>query len=334
MRLKKKIRITKNLLEYLILKKKKPFWVDLKLTNRCNLRCKYCGIWERKVKEMSTKDVFKLVDEVEKDCAVISLNGGEPLLRDDIDAIVDYIKKKDGILLCLWTNGILLDKHIQAAKKTDFIGLSMDGPKKIHDMLRGKGSFDKVLEAVDILKKNKVPFYVNMTLNRYNVYYVDWFIEKSRELGFLCNFQPIVVYGQASKDVESLVVPAQRFNKAIRLIISKKRFGTIINTRKSLKMFLDMKNLSISKCRAGYACCHINPDGDVYRCPIDVTKYKAQNCVTKGFKQAFENLPIFPCKGCNSSTYNDLNFSSFGDFIHLWVRSFFKHNRQKIFQNI
>ena len=71
------------------------------ITPRCNMKCKHCLFFNNNCKdlkkELTTEEVFKIIDNVCKDTSVkaIWISGGEPLLRNDIVEICKYIKSKN-----------------------------------------------------------------------------------------------------------------------------------------------------------------------------------------------------------------------------------------------
>lgn len=134
----------------------KIFSFHLDITNHCNEKCKHCyhtfdKYGERK--ELSTKEVFQIIDDV-YDLGVfrITLSGGEALLRPDIMDVLEYIHSKH-MLLVLFTNGLLLDNNIidvLAKNGCALVSLSIYGADAItHDSVTGiEGSFDRTIHAV------------------------------------------------------------------------------------------------------------------------------------------------------------------------------------------
>jgi MoaA/NifB/PqqE/SkfB family radical SAM enzyme len=142
----------------------KPTLVDLEITNRCNLRCDVCWFWgksgigDRYGKlEMSTDEIYTLIDEVRYYKPSIYIGGGEPFVRDDIFKILEYIKNC-GLTISLTTNGTLLDddkieKIVELG--IDGITFSVDGDEKLHDDIRGIGTFKKVTRSIKSLFRYK-----------------------------------------------------------------------------------------------------------------------------------------------------------------------------------
>ena len=76
---------------------KGPLTVGWDITHMCNLRCKHCYAAADNViaSEFSLEEVKKIVDELNSlGTVLIALAGGEPLMREDIYEIIEYIKSK------------------------------------------------------------------------------------------------------------------------------------------------------------------------------------------------------------------------------------------------
>jgi radical SAM protein with 4Fe4S-binding SPASM domain len=154
-----------------------PTFVQLRLTNLCNLRCRMCGQWGdtgifrgpvgsqgapqagggprlREVlaleRQLSLDEYVRLIDELAPHAPVISLFGGEPLLYPDLVPLVRHVKKR-GLTLTMITNGSLLsrcaDEIVEAG--IDSIAVSFDGHPRLHDAIRGQdGSFERAAQGV------------------------------------------------------------------------------------------------------------------------------------------------------------------------------------------
>ncbi len=136
------------------------------ITPRCNMNCKHCLFYQNTkkgiTKELSTEEVYKIIDNVSKDknVSAIWISGGEPLLRKDIVEVCKYISSK-GIVPSLSTNGILLDEDLidkLYSSGVNYIHLSLDGAKAhTHDSLRGvPGSYNKLMKVMDLLKDSPI----------------------------------------------------------------------------------------------------------------------------------------------------------------------------------
>lgn len=147
-----------------ILWKRNPIHLTFFVTSRCNMRCSYCFyLSERRdihYPELSL-DEIEMVSSSMKNLLWLAFSGGEIFLRDDLVDMtrIFYERNKPSIIL-LSTNGILTDtiekalksilKHCR--KSTIVVKLSLDGPEELNDIIRGKGSFKKVIETYNRLK--------------------------------------------------------------------------------------------------------------------------------------------------------------------------------------
>ena len=149
---------------------------DILLTDRCNMACKYCF-----EKEKSTNDinVDKLIEYFEGNpCYSTFPFGGEPLLKLDLlTTLIDEIgnnkritKERKKQLLqktkTIITNGTLIKHNVDKIKAYGLeMQISIDGPKEINDKCRvfpnGKGTYDKIMENVEICIKNKIPWSIH-----------------------------------------------------------------------------------------------------------------------------------------------------------------------------
>lgn len=153
-----------------------PISVYWGVTDDCNFRCKYCYANCGTIKDVKPKghlsksEYRKIVNKI-KDFGYKELvfTGGEPLLNSDIFEMASYAKEME--LYCgLLTNGSLIsDVEIDNFKIFDYIKISLDSNHRdVNDQLRGKGSYDKVIKAMELLRKNEINFDVGTVITKYN----------------------------------------------------------------------------------------------------------------------------------------------------------------------
>ena len=95
----------------------------------------------------------------------ILLWGGEPLVCPYFDELVTFLKGQ-GFTLGMITNGVLLDEHMEVCKKSfKKIFVSVDGPREIHNSIRGEGVFEKVYENLKKLSDSEVEITVSSVLS-------------------------------------------------------------------------------------------------------------------------------------------------------------------------
>jgi SynChlorMet cassette radical SAM/SPASM protein ScmE len=154
-----------------------PRSVDLEITSRCNLRCKYCYFFDNPevtYRDLTTEEWLQFIDELGQ-CGVmdVCLVGGEPFIRDDLRQLIEGIVK-NRMRFSILSNGGLIDDTIASfiaeTKRCNYVQVSVDGSSaEIHDTCRGKGSFDKAVRGIKILQKHKISVTVRVTLHRDNI---------------------------------------------------------------------------------------------------------------------------------------------------------------------
>ena len=136
-----------------------PFRYFLELTYRCNLACPYCYVGsERNKKELTTDEWKNVIDQIPF-YGIVTLVGGEPLIRKDFVEILGYVSHKVWGKVHVVSNGILItDEIIKAFIKYHLLllSVSLDGFGENHDKNRGKdGIFDKIISNLENLKAQK-----------------------------------------------------------------------------------------------------------------------------------------------------------------------------------
>jgi uncharacterized protein len=156
----------------------------------CNLNCDYCFFLKKE--KLYPGSGFRMSDEVHEayirqlleahqvSQVTVAWQGGEPTLmgldffRRSVELQKKYAKPGTRIENTFQTNGILLnDEWCRFFHENNFlIGLSMDGPKELHDAYRkdkgGRGTFERVVRAAHLLQKHKVEINILCTVNRKN----------------------------------------------------------------------------------------------------------------------------------------------------------------------
>lgn len=133
-----------------------PETVNFYPTDRCNLKCSMCFERLRKPRsEMKISDWQKIINQMKKFQPRIHLSGGEPFLYPDIIELISHIKARN-FFLVITTNGTFLSKYANdiIASGVNRIHISIDGPEKIHDRIRGvPGTFKRIMEGLKRIKK-------------------------------------------------------------------------------------------------------------------------------------------------------------------------------------
>lgn len=175
-------------------------------SSNCNLRCKYCfyhsvaknreiasyGIMKEDTLEAIIKKGLEYADYY---CG-FAFQGGEPTIagleffQKCIELQNKYNTKKLKICNSLQTNGMLIDeKWAEFLQVNNFlVGLSLDGPKEIHNLNRvdskGDRSFNKVMKTSELFNKYKVEYNILCVVTAQSGRYANKIYNFFKEKGF------------------------------------------------------------------------------------------------------------------------------------------------------
>ncbi|GKU26635.1 radical SAM protein [Clostridium folliculivorans] len=141
-----------------------PEVVGIKLTNRCNLRCKHCYEWNEKGfhrnmdKQEQQTDIAldtlkKVLEETKKVKSRLYLWGGEPLVYKHFEELTDLLLN-DPREVAMCTNALLIPEKLDSIiKLSDNLELlvPVEGFEEDNDLIRGEGNFKKTMESLNIL---------------------------------------------------------------------------------------------------------------------------------------------------------------------------------------
>lgn len=154
----------------------------------CNMRCVYCFYADvsdrRKVKsygimsEQTQEELIHLALDYADGYCSFAFQGGEPTLagldffRRQVELERKYNTKGIQIANSIQTNGLCIDSEWAnfLSENRFLVGLSLDGPREIHDALRvdaaGQGTFDRVMETVRLFNRHGVDYNILTVVNR------------------------------------------------------------------------------------------------------------------------------------------------------------------------
>ena len=165
-----------------------PLAVHLEVAGACNLSCSHCfaSPLPRHREPLTLDELGGLFAELSSLGSFrLGLTGGEPLLRRELLQIIDRATAH-GLHPCLTTNGLLLDERWAkelGARELVWLNVSLDGASAAtNDAVRGKGTFDAVVEKLRVLGKH-LRFTLAFTVMRHNAGETEAFAALARELG-------------------------------------------------------------------------------------------------------------------------------------------------------
>jgi pyrroloquinoline quinone biosynthesis protein E len=167
-----------------------PLWLLLELTYRCPLHCVYCynpTDFANTGAELATADWLRVLREARALGAVqLGLSGGEPLVREDLEAIVAEAHAL-GFYTNLITSGIGLSAARMRALKAaglDHIQLSFqDSTRELNDFLSSTRTFELKSRVAALIREHGYPMVLNVVLHRLNIDHVGEILEMAERMG-------------------------------------------------------------------------------------------------------------------------------------------------------
>lgn len=143
-----------------------PLRLTFEITYRCNLLCKMCYLSRQKLlqemeedqnrKELTTEEIKKLIRQLPR-FALMTYTGGEPLLRKDFPELLEFTSRYARTSLI--TSGVLISGSLAKSfikSNLLYLGVSIDGPEKIHDLIRQvPGGFKKTIAGIQHIQEAK-----------------------------------------------------------------------------------------------------------------------------------------------------------------------------------
>jgi len=192
-----------------------PVMVSYSITRKCNLKCKHCysdSLDQAAPDELSTEEAFYLIDDLaEWGIGFLVIDGGEPLCRDDLLAVVKYASSK-GIQTGIGSNGTLIDRV--RAKKMVEVGMqsaaiSIDGSDaQTHDSFRGvSGAWEQALKGIEACHDAGLPFQFNTVIRKETLSQLDDILHMAVYHGAnAAEFFDLVAVGRAKRECPEQVL--------------------------------------------------------------------------------------------------------------------------------
>jgi len=245
-----------------------PWVILLDPTSACNLKCKGCWAAEYGHKSnLALDDMRRLIKEAkELGTHFFMFTGGEPLVRKE-DVLTLVRENRDCIFLC-FTNGTLVDdKFCEDMKKAGnlALALSVEGSEETTDARRGDGVYQKVISAMQLLKKHKCIFGTSVcyTSQNYEAVTSDEFYDMEIENGAIFSWYFHYMPVGKGADKSLLLTPEQR-EHVYRTIRAKRNSET---GKPIFTVDFQHDGEFVGGCIAGGRnYFHVNSEGDVEPC--------------------------------------------------------------------
>ena len=250
-----------------------PICLTWELTYACNLACIHClsSSGRRDPGELSTAEAKVVVDELAKlQVFYVNIGGGEPTIRPDFFEIIDYCVAS-GVGVKFSTNGSRIDEaaaqRLAGSSYVD-IQISLDGAnRETNDAVRGDGSWDMAIRAMDNLKAaNFGQFKISVVITRHNVSQLDDFESLAATYGAELRLTRLRPAGRGADTWDQLHPTNAQQRELYNWIISRPNVLTGDSFFHLSALGESLPGLNL--CGAGRIVCLIDPVGEVYACPF------------------------------------------------------------------
>lgn len=288
------------------------------ITHKCNLRCLHCYQEDYK-NDLNFKQITKIFSDYLEYIknnnfkGHINITGGEPFLHPDFFNTISLFDSNN-ISFGILTNGTLLTEDIvqklSSYKNLSFVQISLDGTRKMHNQIRGKGNFEKAVNGIRLLNKYNIKSMVAFTAHKKNIHKLKSVIKLVKREKVRIFWADRLIPTDTCEDIlsnDEFLKIARLLHKESLKTEKRKNCVTEIRVNRAL-MFLGGSNC-IYHCSAGTTLLTILANGDLLPCrrlPI-VIGNTLENSITELYNESRlikylkENEIPTECKRCYKS---------------------------------
>jgi radical SAM protein with 4Fe4S-binding SPASM domain len=290
------------------------YLLAINLTKRCNLACAHCYLDADTLRagagdELNREEVCALLDQVAQrgQQTLIVLTGGEPLLRRDLETIVQHGAGL-GLAMVVGSNGTLLtERRVLSLKAAGLlgVGISLDSLNaQFHDQFRGvPGCWTRTQAGIAACRKHELSFQIHFSINEENAHELPAVIEFAKAQGArVLNIFFLVCTGRG----ESLsdITPGQYEQVLSELVAAQERHPDLLIRPRCAPHYkriayqsnpcAQINRISGNEgdgCLAATHYCRITPLGGVTACPF--IDQEVGNIRQQPFLEIWDNAPQF-----------------------------------------
>lgn len=275
--------------------RRRPILVHFEVTMRCNARCSFCDYWKTPTSERAN-EIERFVGAARFfNPILVTFTGGEPLLRRDLEDLVSAVHEAIRIkYITLITHGGMLTaergRSLWQAGVSQF-NISLDYVDGRHDAARGiPGLTQKIFATVGALRASGIDaIRFNTVIKSDNLDQLMDVVRTAQELGCGVNFSLYTDFKNGNREFLVQNGYVARADEAIAelLAFKRKHRGVITNSDYYLEQIPRYLRGGIGEpCQSGIRTIHIDPAGQVKRCPdfptdfhwTDYQRYEPINC--------------------------------------------------------
>jgi MoaA/NifB/PqqE/SkfB family radical SAM enzyme len=248
--------------------RKMPSLLNLEITKRCNARCSFCSCWQVDSRG-ELADYSPIVQRFQP--VVVSVSGGEPLLRKDHKELLARLRPHCHYLVLI-TNGALLDERrarglVEAG--VDQICVSLDYLGTRHDEVRQiEGLYAHLSETIPALAAAGYRVALNTIIMESNLGEVLPIVHRAKEWGAMISLSAFCALKRSSK--EGMIEP-RRMSQLVSVVEEVRRLKGTLGHIKNSDYYLRsipryFRDGFVPNCKAGFNWVQVTPDGYIQQC--------------------------------------------------------------------
>ena len=304
-----------------ILRSRFPVAMTFAVTYKCQCNCVHCSAGKHAkigVPELTTKEAKRVIDEsLNLGISILAFTGGEPLLREDIFELIQYVDKRKAVPI-LFTNGQFLteenaDKLANAGLYSLFVSIDSPFPEE-HDKLRGMpGLFEIAMKGIERMRAKGVfvgfSSYATRSATEKGMYKKIYSLARRKKMQNVMLFDGVPT-GNMLKDTSEMLTPDQR--EEIREFSTKIFNNSIIPPLSSQSWQNSIEGyLGGIGCLAGNIQYYISAYGDVS--PCDFTPLSFGNIRNEPLKMIWKKMMKHPAYN-HRTTYCRMQYKKFRQY--------------------
>ena len=282
----------------------RPFSATFSVTNRCNLRCRYCNTPFLDPHHLNLDEIAVLFRKLKRLGVVrLGLAGGEPLVREDLGDIV-ALAKAQGFWISLNSNLNLYRRAQALFDDVSLVFTSLDGTAGHHRESRGDKSLHGTLDAIRSLRARRIPVVAICVVDTHNLDDTDYLLALAIELDIRIHFQPRcsdteIVRGAYADDIDNATLRAFWHGLRERRAAGARIASTTLYLD-HLGAWADFRQAAIAaprtRCAAGVGFFYIDPQGNAFPCAYTKGKVPAINLLRDDWRGP--RTGAAPCTDC------------------------------------
>lgn len=295
-----------------------PLAVTLCVTHRCDSSCASCGLPLAGRPELDATELLALVDHLATlGTTRVNITGGEPLLREDVGALVRRCVEH-GMWTVLETNGHALPARVAELSGLHRVMIGLHGPEAAHDQVTEPGAFAKAVAGVHAARDAGLRVGLITLLGKHTLDTLPWVLDfaEANAVGAVVQL-PQITGALGSRGARRQLADNEGFRRALRWLLEARLAGRPVDmSEKVLRYLLSWEDYSAFSlplphedlhCMAGQVSCVVDADGSVYACGPRMVG-PARNVRNDGFDAAFAGLRDQSCHACTDTACAEANF--------------------------